>query len=309
MNINSNQSIQLFPKCKICGAGIFLTEDAFVQHFSRNHSFPNEGDDEFDIHESQKSSNENKDTEVEQSNELSENLENQENIENEKLNEILKIGQDDHPHNDEFNIPESQKSNNETEGEQLNELSENESILENQETLANIIQNVSPRKVLEPINHNKDNELNQIKNLLSTITKRKCIVKIEKLNLKHYKLTCDKDLQCKICNKVFIQKGILAKHIEIVHEGIKKYTCQYCNSRFSYKANLARHIERMHEKNNKNYPCEFCGKLFAVKIDLSRHIQRVHGEKNYKVAIINYVCTVTYIYRLQVLKSITGSPI
>ena len=72
MSSNSNQNIQKFPKCKVCGAGVFLTVEAFYDHISQNHSFPEDKNDEF-IPEIQKSDKENKEIEVEQRNEVSEN--------------------------------------------------------------------------------------------------------------------------------------------------------------------------------------------------------------------------------------------
>ena len=59
MNLNLSRNVQIFPKCKVCGAGIFLSEEAFIQHFSQNHSILE------DTLGSQKSSKENKESEVE----------------------------------------------------------------------------------------------------------------------------------------------------------------------------------------------------------------------------------------------------
>ena len=298
----------MFPKCKVCGAGIFLTEEAFVQHFSQNHYFPKNDkphNNNFDNPESQNSSTkENNETEVEQTNDLSENDPILENQVNEKPDE----NQDVDLYNDESQKPS--KENKETEVEHSDELTDNDSILENNENF------VCPKK------------LNKTKKLLSTITKRRCIVKIEKINLKHYKLRFDEDQQCEICNKVFTRKYSLAKHIKIVHEGvknhecetcgksfgisselkkhiarvhegIKKYKCQYCNARFSEKANLANHIRRIHEKKKINYTCEFCEEVFTRKDYVKAHIQRVHdGKKNYKVAIINYVVSISVISKI-----------
>ena len=92
MSLKSNQNIQTFPKCKVCGAGIFLSEEAFIQHFSQNHLIPeddNQCNDDFDKVESRKSSTESKETEIE----LFENepiLENEENFENEKIDDTSK---------------------------------------------------------------------------------------------------------------------------------------------------------------------------------------------------------------------------
>ena len=69
MTLNSNRNIQKFPKCKVCGAGVFLTVEAFYDHISQNHSFPGDKNVEF-IPEFQKSNKENKETEVEKTNEV-----------------------------------------------------------------------------------------------------------------------------------------------------------------------------------------------------------------------------------------------
>jgi len=73
------------------------------------------------------------------------------------------------------------------------------------------------------------------------------------------------------CDKTFITKQNVAKHIERVHDG-KKDQCTICKE---WLKNLPSHMYQVH-KQGKEHVCDDCGKVFYRSYDLKLHIQRVH---------------------------------
>jgi uncharacterized Zn-finger protein len=69
-----------------------------------------------------------------------------------------------------------------------------------------------------------------------------------------------------------------------IHDGIK-HECSICEKNFVVKNSLQRHINSVHEKI-KPYQCSICEKNFAQKHHLQKHIESVHGEmKPHKCSI------------------------
>ena len=81
----------------------------------------------------------------------------------------------------------------------------------------------------------------------------------------------------------------LSKHIESVHDGIKKkFKCAICDYETMNKTHLKRHIESVHE-GIKSFKCRLCDFKTAQKSDLNFHIESVHeGLKPFKCNICNY---------------------
>ena len=59
---------------------------------------------------------------------------------------------------------------------------------------------------------------------------------------------------CALCGKMFNEKASLLRHIEGVHEGVKKHTCELCKKSFHQKINLKSHIAKIHE-GLKGFKC------------------------------------------------------
>ena len=98
---------------------------------------------------------------------------------------------------------------------------------------------------------------------------------------------------CKICNKPFQN---LKKHVESVHEKLKKYQCHICGKIFYQKNHLKDHTESVHnmekykklglnmDKTQTLYSmnktsqslCTICGKGFKNPHILKRHVESVH---------------------------------
>jgi len=82
---------------------------------------------------------------------------------------------------------------------------------------------------------------------------------------------------CRVCTKVFITSGDLAKHIQRQHE------CDICHSMFP-RENLRSHM-RTHA-GEKRFECGVCHKRFTYCGVLNRHVACHTGERQYSC----YVC-------------------
>lgn len=106
----------------------------------------------------------------------------------------------------------------------------------------------------------------------------------------------DKQHQCDICEKYFVEKSSLRRHINTIHADFKpgsvtvqsnpkqQICCSKCGKIFKSLAKYTMH-QNMH--GNPNYECEICGKVYAGRSHLRIH-QRIHtGEKPYVCNICN----------------------
>jgi uncharacterized Zn-finger protein len=59
-----------------------------------------------------------------------------------------------------------------------------------------------------------------------------------------------KPFRCGICDTAFGRKGVWKKHIQMVHEGQRKFECDVegCNHSFGLKSDLKRHTQSVHLK-------------------------------------------------------------
>ena len=95
----------------------------------------------------------------------------------------------------------------------------------------------------------------------------------------HLKTHEKKKFECKICNKAFINKQVLAHHINS-HLGEKPFQCRFCDQRFGQLNSRINH-ERLHTKE-KPYKCEICPASFTQKTSLVQHRRTHSGEKPYE---------------------------
>ena len=56
------------------------------------------------------------------------------------------------------------------------------------------------------------------------------------------------------CNKLFGHSSNLNRHIQEVHQGIKKSSCSQCGKKFSQASDLKRHVQSVH-KDIRKYEC------------------------------------------------------
>lgn len=82
---------------------------------------------------------------------------------------------------------------------------------------------------------------------------------------------------CERCDKRFVTRSHLTRHVQAVHEGRRPYECMVCNRRYTQKEHLKDHIKSVHEKV-KPYKCSWpdCHQSFARKEAVVTHVQTVH---------------------------------
>uniref|UniRef100_A0A336LRP8 CSON013834 protein n=1 Tax=Culicoides sonorensis TaxID=179676 RepID=A0A336LRP8_CULSO len=76
---------------------------------------------------------------------------------------------------------------------------------------------------------------------------------------------------CDLCDKRFIDRDEILKHIEQVHLNLAKYKCDICSKAFKQNSRLRYHKENLHSDIKKEFPCEICGKIFKNSELLNSH--------------------------------------
>ena len=80
-------------------------------------------------------------------------------------------------------------------------------------------------------------------------------------------------LSCHICEKVFMRKETLAKHMK---RHTSAFFCKSCTQGFNDKASYEDHVQKRHEMIR--FSCPICDKLFRQKRSLHYHILLHTGE-------------------------------
>ena len=109
-----------------------------------------------------------------------------------------------------------------------------------------------------------------------------------------------KKVTCDICGSRFFANNHLKEHKVLVHgqsEGSKKFECSDCDKTFVLKKSLNRHLREKHMETNKNtdysedisstneIKCGSCEKSFKRMGDMKRHMKTNHSdEKLFKCA-------------------------
>eukprot|EP00090_Calanus_glacialis_P044895 TRINITY_DN805_c0_g1_i1.p1 TRINITY_DN805_c0_g1~~TRINITY_DN805_c0_g1_i1.p1 ORF type:complete len:1394 (-),score=273.33 TRINITY_DN805_c0_g1_i1:540-4721(-) len=87
---------------------------------------------------------------------------------------------------------------------------------------------------------------------------------------------------CDTCDRAFVQKDLLIKHMSC-HVELKPHECLECGKKFS-KANLLREHRKRHFEEG-NFQCNFCQKKFFTPNKLREHIRIHTGEAPLKCGI------------------------
>eukprot|EP00188_Purpureofilum_apyrenoidigerum_P000485 Plantae.Rhodophyta-Purpureofilum_apyrenoidigerum.ctg12108.p1 GENE.Plantae.Rhodophyta-Purpureofilum_apyrenoidigerum.ctg12108~~Plantae.Rhodophyta-Purpureofilum_apyrenoidigerum.ctg12108.p1 ORF type:complete len:415 (-),score=52.03 Plantae.Rhodophyta-Purpureofilum_apyrenoidigerum.ctg12108:809-2053(-) len=93
------------------------------------------------------------------------------------------------------------------------------------------------------------------------------------------KKVAESPVRCNLCNAEFSRKRDLRRHVEGVHEDLRRFKCDECSSAFTQQVHLKNHKKAVHEKR-RELPCHLCGRAFCTKYQLERHIRSVHKESN-----------------------------
>ena len=88
-----------------------------------------------------------------------------------------------------------------------------------------------------------------------------------------------KTFDCDKCNKVFRTRSRLSRHQISLHDesAEKKFKCEQCDRPFLEKYNMMKHIDLVHNKV-KRFFCKECGKGLYKRCDLLHHIVVKHPD-------------------------------
>jgi DNA-directed RNA polymerase subunit RPC12/RpoP len=87
----------------------------------------------------------------------------------------------------------------------------------------------------------------------------------------------NKSTTCKFCNKTFAKFQFLKIHIQAIHEK-NLFECEICGKKFSFERAKVRHVEVVHN-NLRKYKCGECGKDFGTSTQLKEHVGYYHSTK------------------------------
>ena len=95
------------------------------------------------------------------------------------------------------------------------------------------------------------------------------------------------DFICKMCDKKFIAKHVLDRHMCEAHSSEQsRIKCTECDMTFSRWHTMADHRRDAHHgyRDNKSHICKICYKVFSQSGSLNRHVRITHGEEK------KYIC-------------------
>ncbi|EFA10480.2 PR domain zinc finger protein 10 isoform X1 [Tribolium castaneum] len=88
-----------------------------------------------------------------------------------------------------------------------------------------------------------------------------------------------KPLQCKTCNKRFVNNSALAGHIKTHLVGKKIFECPICKENFDHVLKLKLHVPKHCENNT--YSCPHCSKVFKKYSIIRKHIRAFHCDQKH----------------------------
>ena len=84
-----------------------------------------------------------------------------------------------------------------------------------------------------------------------------------------------KDQECKICGKLFIEKSKMVQHVKF-HTNPKPKICEKCGKGFPTTVSLKLHMANMHVENKDMVQCSQCAKMYTNKSSLQYHMRSAH---------------------------------
>jgi KRAB domain-containing zinc finger protein len=105
-----------------------------------------------------------------------------------------------------------------------------------------------------------------------------------KVQLKNHlrSLNCIKllPIKCEYCSKMFKNENTLSNHIWQYHTGSqvgKTFTCVDCDKKYMRRSDLAKHIRENHENRKpEKHKCPYCRSYFKARGILNAHIKYLH---------------------------------
>ncbi|XP_021959123.1 zinc finger and BTB domain-containing protein 41 isoform X1 [Folsomia candida] len=90
----------------------------------------------------------------------------------------------------------------------------------------------------------------------------------------------EKPHPCPECEKRFISRPGLRKHVRVVHEGFQSTRkCAFCPKVFSSMTAWQKHVQEFHhvvKRKAKRFACDMCTKMFINSSGLMRHVELIH---------------------------------
>ncbi|VVC28141.1 Hypothetical protein CINCED_3A014603 [Cinara cedri] len=86
--------------------------------------------------------------------------------------------------------------------------------------------------------------------------------------------------ECHDCNKKFVRKYTLRRHLKVVHLLDRDiFECAYCSMKFTRKNDLSRHIISKENTNPKikHFKCLMCEQSFSTRSLINEHYQKYHN--------------------------------
>lgn len=83
--------------------------------------------------------------------------------------------------------------------------------------------------------------------------------------------TRERQYPCPTCSMIFYRSSNRRIHVEVVHQGIRRFTCRFCEQTFGKSDHLKNH-ELLHT-GEKPHACTVCGKRFVQKVSLKSHMK------------------------------------
>ncbi|XP_058055191.1 gastrula zinc finger protein XlCGF57.1-like [Anopheles bellator] len=83
--------------------------------------------------------------------------------------------------------------------------------------------------------------------------------------------TKERKIPCSTCGLAFASSGNLARHVRIVHRGIKEFQCPHCGQPFGKAETLKNHV--MTHTGERPHGCTECDKRFIQLVALRKHMK------------------------------------
>ena len=105
------------------------------------------------------------------------------------------------------------------------------------------------------------------------------LLRHEKTHYSHLYELENNNNKCKYCDKRFVDKYGLRKHIKLQHElCVKQYVCKKCKKRLKTKTALKEHIKTHLKRNERKlYECIQCNSSFTIKSNYNKHLRKYHS--------------------------------
>ncbi|KAH7707846.1 hypothetical protein AAVH_24919 [Aphelenchoides avenae] len=90
--------------------------------------------------------------------------------------------------------------------------------------------------------------------------------------------TGERNHKCDLCDKAFIERTALLKHIRAIHENLKPFKCEKCDYSAAKKASLMLHVQTVHD-GVRRFVCDKCDFRTNQATRLQKHVLKEHADR------------------------------